>query len=266
MALFLLSPVLPPKVQLLTLEFEFSALSLLQLSCPSVQAMLANTSLQVLPIPYRNSTVLCDVSSSSIRHLVPTSLWKQLFSALYRISHPGVLASSRLFSSRFIWPSTAKDIGLWSWGCIPCKQNKIQTHIKSSWFQAFQFLDGILLTFTLISIYISCFGVPTQLTSNHGIQFTSFVWARVCETLKISHSTTTSFHLQFNGMIERFYRSLKSSLQARLAGQDWVQHLPQVLLGLIATSKEDSVYILYSISCPRWIPRCSGSASHWFSP
>ena len=109
MALFLLSPVLPPKVQLLTLEFEFSALSLLQLSCPSVQAMLANTSLQVLPIPYRNSTVLCDVSSTSIRHLVPTSLWKQLFSALYRISHPGVRASSRLISSRLsglAWPRT----------------------------------------------------------------------------------------------------------------------------------------------------------------
>ena len=41
-------------------------------------------------------------------------------------------------------------------------------------------------------------------------------------------------------MIERFHRSLKSSLRACLAGQDWVQHLPLVLLGLHTTHKEDS--------------------------
>ena len=43
-------------------------------------------------------------------------------------------------------------------------------------------------------------------------------------------------------MIERFHRSLKSSLRARLAGQDWVHHLPLVLLGLRTTPKEDSGY------------------------
>ena len=43
-------------------------------------------------------------------------------------------------------------------------------------------------------------------------------------------------------MIKCFHRSLKSSLRARLAGQDWVQHLPLVLLGLRTTPKEDSGY------------------------
>ena len=43
-------------------------------------------------------------------------------------------------------------------------------------------------------------------------------------------------------MIERFHRSLKSSLRARLAGQDWVQHLPLVLLSLQTNPKEDSGY------------------------
>ena len=60
--------------------------------------------------------------------------------------------------------------------------------------------------------------------------------------LKISHSTTPSFHPQSNGIIERFHRSLKSSLRACLAGQDCVQHLPLVLLGLRITPKEDSGY------------------------
>ncbi|XP_023322535.1 uncharacterized protein LOC111696949 [Eurytemora carolleeae] len=41
-------------------------------------------------------------------------------------------------------------------------------------------------------------------------------------------------------MVERFHRSLKSSLRARLANSDWISHLPMVLLGLRATPKDDT--------------------------
>ena len=85
------SPSLPLQDQLSTPDFDFSVLPPLQLSCPLVQAILGITSLQVLTIPYRDSTVLCDVSSSSVRPLVTISLRKQLFSTLHGISHPGVL-------------------------------------------------------------------------------------------------------------------------------------------------------------------------------
>ena len=41
-------------------------------------------------------------------------------------------------------------------------------------------------------------------------------------------------------MIERFHRSLKSALRAKLAGSDWVSHLPLVMLGLWSVPKDDS--------------------------
>ena len=91
-----------------------------------------------------------------------------------------------------------------------------------------------------ISTWVSRFGVPAVLTSDRGSQFTSSVWTGVCSTLGISTSTTTSFHPQSNGMVERFHRSLKSSLRARLANSDWISHLPMVLLGLRATPKDDT--------------------------
>jgi hypothetical protein len=91
-----------------------------------------------------------------------------------------------------------------------------------------------------ISSWISRFGVPATLTSDRGAQFTSSVWAGVCRVLGISTSQTTSFHPQSNGMIERFHRSLKSSLRARAADSDWVLHLPLVLLGLRSVPKEDT--------------------------
>ena len=91
-----------------------------------------------------------------------------------------------------------------------------------------------------ISTWISRFGVPATLTSDRGAQFTSSVWAGVCRILGISASQTTSFHPQSNGMIERFHRSMKSSLRARAADSDWVSHLPLVLLGLRTVPKEDT--------------------------
>ena len=91
-----------------------------------------------------------------------------------------------------------------------------------------------------ISTWVSRFGGPAVLTSDRGSQFTSSVWTGVCSTLGISASTTTSFHPQSNGMVERFHRSLKSSLRARLANSDWISHLPMVLLGLRATPKDDT--------------------------
>ena len=91
-----------------------------------------------------------------------------------------------------------------------------------------------------ISTWISKFGVPSILTSDRGAQFTSSVWDGVCRFLGISASHTTSFPSQSNGMIERFHRSLKSSLQARAADFNWVSNLPLVLLGLHSVPKEDT--------------------------
>ena len=91
-----------------------------------------------------------------------------------------------------------------------------------------------------ISSWVSRFGVPALLTSDRGAQFTSAVWSEVCSVLGVSHLQTTSYHSQSNGMIECFHRSLKSSLRARLAGSDWVNHLPLVMLGLRSSPKDDS--------------------------
>ena len=57
--------------------------------------------------------------------------------------------------------------------------------------------------------------------------------------LGVSQKTTTSYHPQANGMVERFHRSLKAALKARLNGPCWMDELPIVLLGIRSTWKED---------------------------
>ena len=76
--------------------------------------------------------------------------------------------------------------------------------------------------------------------SDRGAQFTSSLWSAICCLLKIKHKTTTAFHPQSNGMVERFHRQLKNSLRARLASSNWFEHLPWVLLGLCTSPREDS--------------------------
>ena len=92
----------------------------------------------------------------------------------------------------------------------------------------------------LISGWVSRFGVPGTLVSDRGTQFTSAVWHVLAKRLGFQHCTTTAYHPQSNGLVERFHRQLKTALRARLAGVDWPQHLPWVLLGLRTAPKEDA--------------------------
>ena len=87
----------------------------------------------------------------------------------------------------------------------------------------------------LVSCLISRFGVPAKITSDRGAQFTSSLWGVLYSLLHIACSKTISFHSQSNSLVEHFHHSLKTSLQARLAGPDWFDHLPLVMLGLRTT-------------------------------
>jgi len=91
-----------------------------------------------------------------------------------------------------------------------------------------------------VDSWVSRFGVPAVLTTDRGTQFTGATWKSLCSSLGIKHVTTTAFHPQSNGMVERFHRQLKESLRARCGGKDWLEHLPWVLLGLRAAPKEEA--------------------------
>jgi hypothetical protein len=92
---------------------------------------------------------------------------------------------------------------------------------------------------TFLMTWVARFGVPSIITSDQGRQFESDLWSTLMGLLGCKHQHTTAYHPQANGLIERFHRSLKSSLRAKLAHDSWVEELPVVLLGLRAAVKAD---------------------------
>ena len=93
----------------------------------------------------------------------------------------------------------------------------------------------------LINHWIARFGAPKTITSDRGTSFLSAVWSELSELIGIHNIRTTSYHPQANGKIERFHKTLKNSLRARLCENiNWEHQLPWCLLGIRCTPNSDT--------------------------
>ena len=109
------------------------------------------------------------------------------------------------------------------------------------WPEAIPMADATAASCALafLSHHIAQYGVPSDVSSDRGPQFTSNLWTALSKLLGAQLRRTTAYHPQANGIVERFHRQLKAALKARLTGPAWVVELPLVLLGLRSAPKED---------------------------
>ena len=69
----------------------------------------------------------------------------------------------------------------------------------------------------LVEEVVPCFGVPEALLSDRRTNLLSFLMEGICKMLWIEKLNTTASHLQCNGAVERFNRTLKSVLRKHAA-------------------------------------------------
>ena len=100
--------------------FDFSLLPPLQLSFPSIQEMKLSASLSMVANPIGGESFSCDSSTGSLCSLVPLQLRQQLYNLLLDVPRPGVRASRRLISSKFVWSGLSLDVCLLAKSCLQC--------------------------------------------------------------------------------------------------------------------------------------------------
>lgn len=88
--------------------------------------------------------------------------------------------------------------------------------------------------------WIVRFGCPEKLTSDQGRQFESDLFKQLMSLLGIHRIRTSPYHPQSNGTVERWHRTLKSALMARLTETSWIDELATVMLGLRAAARADT--------------------------
>lgn len=87
--------------------------------------------------------------------------------------------------------------------------------------------------------WICRFGSPDQIVTDRGRQFLSHIFKDLANFIGAKHKTSTSYHPQTNGVIERFHRTLKAAVTCHFKNT-WIESLPSVLLGLRIAVKSDS--------------------------
>ena len=87
------------------------------------------------------------------------------------------------------------------------------------------------VTHILYEQFISVFGAPAKLLSDHGTNFISTLVEELCSAFSIQKCRTTAYHTQCNGQVERFHQTLFQMIGKLAVDKkaQWEQHLPELL-------------------------------------
>lgn len=112
----------------------------------------------------------------------------------------------------------------------------------TKWPEAFPVADMTAETVSKVIYdgWITRFGCPHKLTSDQGRQFESSLFTGLMRLLGIDKIRSTSYHPQANGMVERWHRSFKVAITARLDSTSWAEELPTAMYGLRSAIRTDS--------------------------
>ena len=95
---------------------------------PKLQSSPSSLILKVVPLPMSDTTIVCNTSMGVPHPFVPVKFRHTLFNSLYSLSHPGIPATQRLVTARYVWPGIDADVRKWARSCLQCQRSKVQRH------------------------------------------------------------------------------------------------------------------------------------------
>uniref|UniRef100_A0A0A9W1Z8 RNA-directed DNA polymerase n=1 Tax=Lygus hesperus TaxID=30085 RepID=A0A0A9W1Z8_LYGHE len=82
------------------------------------------------PLPSGRS-LWCDSAAKNIRPFVPKMFRFRFFQNIHELAHPGVRATVKQMTEKYVWPSINDDVRKWTQACIGCQRSKVNKHTKS---------------------------------------------------------------------------------------------------------------------------------------
>ena len=92
---------------------------------------ITNLNLQDVPFGTTGATLLCDVSTGRPRPIVPNAWRRHIFETIHGLSHPGIRATQKLISTKFVWHGLRRQVAHWVRTCVSCQTAKVQRHTKA---------------------------------------------------------------------------------------------------------------------------------------
>ena len=90
--------------------------------------------------------------------------------------------------------------------------------------------------------FIGLCGVPSIVVSDQGREFCNAVVDEMLKRNAIKHNTTTAYHPQSNGLVERAHRDLKRAIYALDDRSTWSVHLPYFILQMNNLRNDRNLY------------------------
>ncbi|CAK9801753.1 Nuclear RNA export factor 2 [Anthophora quadrimaculata] len=122
------------RIELVEEKIDYETLAASQSTDAELQALMQSPSglnIKRLKIPGSTAKVFCDVSTDSVRPYLTVPFRRPAFDALHGLAHPGVKATVKLVTGRYVWPAIRADCREWTKTCIPCQRNKINRHVTA---------------------------------------------------------------------------------------------------------------------------------------
>ena len=114
-----------------TPSIDFNQLAAAQCNDPELlklQSSPSSLTLHDTPLPMSETTLVCDMSTGIPRPFVPAQFRHAVFDALHSLSHPGIRATQRLLTARYVWPGINTDVRRWARSCLSCQHSKVHRH------------------------------------------------------------------------------------------------------------------------------------------
>lgn len=92
-------------------------------------------------------------------------------------------------------------------------------------------------------------GIPEVIQTDRGTNFTSNLFKRVTGQLGVRHTTSSPYHPQSQGVLERFHATLKSTVRAHCTERqtDWDKELPFALFAIRDSIQESLGYTPFEL-------------------